>query len=215
MKIHYQQKVENIFFVLNSSGIDWILLRNTNNELPDNLRYDKDVDILVRPEMRHKIHNHLLNNKFKCVKHPLRYDIRLYGVDEFKMYVSDTGVKVDINFQVAVRSLDRGQWIPLDQDIQNSIWADKKKIMLGDVAVQMPSDEDLFVLTISRCVFDKKIFSTWHAKLLSAIILRCDINAIEKKLRLIFFSFTNRLLEIIRREQYESIIIEYLKFSEY
>jgi len=48
MRFHTRKIIEKSLFDLNSSGIEWILLRNTDDELPDSLEVRKDIDILVK-----------------------------------------------------------------------------------------------------------------------------------------------------------------------
>jgi len=215
MRFHPPELIENSLFLLNSSGIEWILLRNTNGELPKYLEVKKDIDILVRPENKAEIHALLLANRFSEIQHPYANDIRLYGVDPFRKYKNPEGLLIDINFQAVVRSLDQGQWVPLDQAIQQELWLKKQYVPFGAEQIPMPADEDLFVLTLSRCIFDKKDFTAWHRDLLSQMLEKCDIEQLRKKLDLVFFNFASRLIDLVSIGEFDEIIPSYLSFSDY
>lgn len=215
MRLHSSKVIENALSLLNSSGIDWILLRNTNDELPGHLDVKKDIDILVRSKDKKAVHDFLLINQFSEIRHPLIDDIRLYGVDAFRKYKSLEGLLIDINFQAVVRSLDQGQWIPLDQSIQKDIWLNKQSVLIGKEHVPMPAIEDLFILTISRCIFDKKDFTIWHRHMLVHTLLQCDLCLLRYKLDLIFFKFSPKLINLVKSGQFDEIIPVYLSFSDY
>lgn len=215
MRFHPPEVIAKSLSLLNSSGIDWILLRNTNNELPDYLELKKDIDILVRPENKENMHAFLLANRFSEIQHPYSNDVRFYGVDAFRKYKNQEGLLIDINFQAVVRSLDKGQWIPLDQAIQKELWASKRSVSVGAVQVMMPGAEDFFVLTLARCVFDKKDFTDWHRDLLSQTVEECDIELLSKKFDLIFFKFAPRLMDLVKFSDFDEIIPSYLSFSDY
>ena len=109
------------------------MLRNTNDELPCNLEHGKDIDILVSHSNSSKINYILSKNGLQRIKHPLRSDVRLYGVHEFHLYKSSDSVLLDINYEIVVRSLDKNQWIPLDQAIQISAWSHQKLVNIGGI----------------------------------------------------------------------------------
>ncbi len=210
-----QECISELISMLNNSCVEWLLLRNTEDALPDGLPGGKDVDVLLRFQDRDKMQQCL--NEYGCrrIRHPLRDDVRLYGVHPFEMYQTSGGVLLDINFEIVVRSLDRGQWIPLDQFIQASAWENRVALQLAGLSVPMLGDEDLFVTTVARCIFDKKEFSVWHSKKLTALLSGCDEGDILCRLRLIFFKYSDRLLEQIKAGRFEAIVNDYLSFSEY
>jgi len=215
MKYYDKAAILNVFNVLNHSGLPYLLLRNTNDELPFNLEYGKDIDILAQHSNSIKTNNLLIKNSFQRVKHPLRSDVRLYGVHQFNMYKSKYSVLLDINYEIVVRSLDKGQWIPLDQALQISAWENKKFVDIGGVNVPTLSDEDLWVCTLARCIFDKKLFSPWHQELLINMLPNINSELVKSKLNLIFFKFTDCLFEMVCRSQFDQIYDKYISFKSY
>jgi hypothetical protein len=215
MKFHDRDNIICLFDVMNNSCVEWLLLRNTDDELPDKLLFGKDVDVLVRYENRNAFRKVLLKSGFRQISHPLFNDIKLYGVHEFEMYRSKNNVLLDVNFEIAVRSLDQGQWIPLDQSIQSSAWQNMTFINLAGVNVPVLGNEDLFVAIIVRCVYDKKYFSHWHVKKLNLLIDSCDDNILRTKLKVIFFRYSDRLLKLAMLGNYCEIIDDYLSYADY
>ncbi len=46
------EKVRFFFDLMNSSNIDYVLIKNIREELPNSLPDGKDIDILVKPESK-------------------------------------------------------------------------------------------------------------------------------------------------------------------
>jgi hypothetical protein len=215
MNYYESNAILKVFEILNFSNFPYLLLRNTEEELPDKLVKGKDIDILIQHHDREKLLKALRKHKFYQIKHPLRSDVKLYGVHQFDMFESPEQPLLDVNYEIAVRSLDQGQWIPLDQEIQTSSWANAQIVDIGGSSVPMLSNEDLWVCTLARCLFDKKQFSVWHQQMLSALLPSVDSVDLKKKLQLIFFKYTTRLLALARNGDYQLIYNDYMSFKEY
>jgi len=207
----------NIFTLLNKQKLNYILMRNIDKELPNNLIIGKDIDILVYKKDEKQFVNFFNANNYETMNHPFKYDIFLYGVDRFEFkYNNNNNILFDLNFQIAVRSLDAGQWIPLDQSIQESAWKNRRFEQLNeDFGYWTLSYEDEFVSLVARSIFDKKEFQSGYVKRideLSSIIEK--LNVIEK-LNMVFFKFTPFLMDYIDNKDYENIIKNYLEFKDY
>lgn len=201
---------------LNESGLEYILIRNINNELPAALKTGKDIDILVKKKNEKDFDRFFRNEHFEEVVHPLDNDIFLYGTDKFKMYNDRNGIIFDLNFQLAVRSLDAGQWIPLEQSIQQSAW-ENKRFVHADKSFHYwaLSYEDEFIHLITRSVFDKRGFSSDYIEKINDIYSQINMDEVTGKLELVFFKFTFFLLEKIARREYDTIVKDYIQFKEY
>lgn len=208
-------QIENALEVLNASGLEWILLRNSGDELPEKLNPGKDIDVLMKSSDALTIHDHLTESGFSLIPHPFRHDVRLYEVHEFKKYSNSYGILIDINFEIVVRSLDQGQWIPLDQEIQYRAWSNRIFTRIGNVRVPILGNEELFVSTLARCVFDKKLFSVWHQNMLYKLFMTCDQAKLKAELGLIFFGYTDRMLSLVRERQFDIIIKDYISCADY
>lgn len=207
----------NIFKLLNKSGLKYILMRNINKELPSGLEIGKDIDILVNKEDEKEFINFFHSNDYQTIDHPFKYDVFLYGVDRFEFkYNNNNKILFDLNFQIAVRSLDAGQWIPLDQIIQESAWKNKRfEQLTEDFGYWTLSYEDEFVCLISRSIFDKKEFQNGYIKRINELINLINKNDVTEKFNMVFFKFTPYLMKYIEKQNYDEIIKNYLQFKEY
>ena len=215
--MHFYDKslILYLFKTLDDFDLPYLLLRNTNDELPDRLPYGKDVDILVQHSNNEKFKSLLLKNEFKQIRHPFGKDKRLYGVHEFNKYQFRDSLLLDINYEMVVRSLDKGQWVPLDQSMQISAWENRILVDIHGLRVPMLCEEDDWIFTLARCIFDKKLFSAWHQNFLSTSLQSINLHTVMPKLHSIFFKFSPRLVQLVQQEKYDMIISEYIAFSDY
>jgi len=218
MSIVEKGELINIFSQLNESGLEYILIRNINDELPGQLTVGKDIDILINKKDERKLADFFHLHSYKTIDHPFRYDVFLYGVDrfEFKYLNLTNNILIDFNFQLAVRSLDAGQWIPLDQVIQDSGWQNKRFEERADgFGYWALGYDDEFICLVARSIFDKREFESGYINRINEVFPLIDQQEVEEKLRLVFFKFTSTLMDMIREKRYDTIIKDYLQFKEY
>ena len=216
MKLINKNSIVNFFKSINESKIDYILIRNISNEIPEFLQEGKDIDLLINYRDHEMVHLFLQKNNFKRIPHPHRNNIFLYGVNKFNFFINSDKVILDLNYQLACRSTDAGQWIPLDQTIQQSAWRNKKFITINkDFGYWSLSFEDEFITLITRSVFDKNEFNQPYVKRIRELYQSINIKEVILKLELIFFKFTPYLLDLIDKDKYDIIVNHYLTFKDY
>lgn len=218
MKLIQADEIKNIFSLLNKSKLNYIITWNIDNELPSALKVGKDIDILIKKNDEKKFINFFHTNNYQTTNHPFKYDIFLYGVDtfEFKYMNYDNNIDFDMVFQIAVRSLDAGQFIPLDQKIQVSAWRNKRfEKSSDDFGYWTLSYEDELVCLIARSIFDKGEFKGGHTKRINELLKLINKNDVLDKLYVIFFKYTPQLFKHIEDKDYNGIIKDYLNFKEY
>lgn len=208
-------QIIDIFDKLNESKIDYVLIRNICEELPNNLIVGKDIDILVRYEQLNDIKTFFSMNGFNEVPHPHRGNIFLYGVKKFKFFKNESNALFDLNFNLVCRSLDAGQWIPLDQIVQESAWKNKRYVAKDGFKYWTLSYEDEFITLIVRSIFDKKEFYDGYKERILKLLELINENDVRAKMNLIFFKYTDMLLEQIKNEEFSNIIENYISFKEY
>ena len=217
MSLIQSEELIHIFTLLNDQKLHYILMRNINNELPDTLEIGKDIDILVYKKDEKKFIDFFNNNRYESIRHPFRYDTFLYGVDKFEFkYNNNNNILFDLNFQIAVRSLDAGQWIPLDQNIQESAWKNRRfEKISDDFGYWTLGREDEFISLVARSIFDKKEFQSGYIKRINELIDLIDRENVIEKLNTVFFKFTPYLMRLLESNNYSDIIKKYLAFREY
>jgi hypothetical protein len=204
--------------LLNQSKLNYIITWNINSELPSSLKVGKDIDILIKKNDEKKYINFFHSHNYQTTNHPFKYDIFLYGVDrfEYKYMNKDNNIDFDVVFQLAVRSLDAGQFIPLDQTIQDSAWKNKRFERLSDdFGYWTLSYEDELVCLTARAIFDKREFKSGYIKRINELLKLIDKTEVLEKLNMIFFKYTPYLFKYIEDRNYNEIIKNYLMFKEY
>lgn len=209
------ESIKSTFSILNESGIDYILIRNINNEIPEKLVEGKDIDILAKYSDKNKLNELLVQSGFSQIKHPNGKDLRLYNVNKFEFHMDKNGVILDVNYQLVCRSLDAGQWIPLDENIQGSAWQNKKFVEAKELNYWRLSHEDEFITLIVRCIFDKKMFIPGYISRIEEIYDYIDPSDVKRKLGLVFFKYAPLLFEQIKLRRYSNIIRNYIQFKDY
>lgn len=125
------------------------------HSIPDKVDNTKDIDIIVYEKDKDKFHKFMKQNKFTQVRHPWNFEnnfVFLYAMDPLEFYVKDI-FHLDICYQLCCRSSDHGEWLPIDQMVQKSVWENRRKnLQYGYFQL---SAEDEFVHLITRCIFDK------------------------------------------------------------
>lgn len=215
MNCHSEKNILNVFKLLNEHDIKYILLRNTNDELPNNLPLKKDIDLLLKFSNRSVLKNMFKTNNAKQILHPERFMHKLYGIYPFEKYITTTNILIDINYQVCTKSLTPNHIIPLDKEIQDNIWDNSTSKTIGSVAVPFPGPDEYFCILLTRQIFEKNSFDSWVINELEKTMLEINQSRVLSMLNKIFFGFTNKLMRLIKDGKYHGIKDKYLTFCEY
>jgi hypothetical protein len=209
-------QIIELFNLLNISDIDYVLLRNLNNELPNNLKLAKDIDILVRPSHKVRLISILCQNNWLKSIHPWNFGTNfqfLYSMDEF-LFFSKQSLHLDVCFQLCCRSLNAGEWFPLDILIQESVFKNKR-IVQKEIITYKLSYEDELIHLITRCVFDKKDFNNSYIERIEYLIEKVNIESFTYKIGKVFFKFTSQLIQLLKFKRYHDIRQNYITFINY
>ena len=213
MKYCSKKQIINLFELINKEQINYMLLRNTNNEIPNKLSVKKDIDLIIKEEDAIRFNDLLIKNSWVKKRHPLGHFPFLYGLIPFTFYYKE-GIYIDICHQLACRSLNKGEWFPLDMQIQEDVWKNKRTIS-NKLWKYKPSLEDEFILLITRCVFDKKEFNDGYIERIEQLMPRIDTKVVLAKFEVIFFKFSKNLLNKLQRKEYNTITTNYIQFKDY
>lgn len=215
MRFHDETAIRDLFVQLNRREIEYMLIRNIDQELPSRLAPGKDIDILARHGHRASIISTLGQLGYRITPHPHRRDIYLYNTKRFEFFKNNQGIIIDVHYHLMCRSLDAGQWIPVDAFIQSSAWNNRRLVSGSDFSYWGLGYEDELVALIVRSIFDKQAFQDGYVRQIEKIIDLTDRNEVYKRLKLVFFAYTDSLLAQIESHSYDSIRTNYLQFSGY
>lgn len=209
--------INNFFAGLNQSGINYVLIKNVGDELPNRLKQGKDVDIVVHPDSKQAFHNYIKKIARQRV-HPRGKECgwhNMYGLAQFEFWRLNAAddFYIDVTYQLCCHSLMPNIWIPLDNVIQIDIW--KNKIFDKEKEWWKLDDNLLFTYLIVRCVFDKQVFSELYIQEIEKISEHIEVEKVKEYLKLVFFKFTEQLMCLIKDKEYSVIIESYLKFKDY
>jgi len=208
-----KKHIINLFELINKEQINYMLLRNINNEIPNKLPFKKDIDLIIKEEDAIRFNDLLIKNFWVKKRHPLGHFPFLYGLIPFTFYYKE-GIYIDICHQLACRSLNNGEWFPLDMKIQEDLWKNKRTVSNKPWKYRL-SLEDEFISLITRCVFDKKKFTYGYIERIEQLIPRIDTKVVLTKFEVIFFKFSKKLMNKIQEKEYHTIITNYIKFKDY
>jgi len=216
MTVIAKDYIKEAFDLLNTSGLEYLLMWNIDGELPESLPEGKDVDILIRKEQETELVGFLEAHDYEEIAHPFRDDVFLYSVDKFrKMRHRKNNVLLDLNFQLTCRSLNAGEWIPLDQTIQESAWENKRFQEETGFSRWTLGVEDEYVTLLARAVFTKRIFDEGYRASIDRLRNKVDERDVLQKLEKVFFKFAPYLIAQVRKGEYDTIVKNYIQFREY
>lgn len=208
-------KLLNLFKDLEDKNISYAVLRNLDNRIPKRIDNTKDIDIIIRDKDRLEFQYFMKKKGFRKEKHPWDFGdnfIFLYAMDKLDFFTKDE-IVLDVCYQLCCRSTDHGEWMPLDQLVQQSVWRNRKK---NDVyGYYELSFEDEFIHLITRSLFDKKNFSEVYRERLNQLLNYIDEKDVMEKLKLIVFNYADLLFEQIKEKRYEQIYQNYIGFVQY
>jgi len=215
---YYPEKdVIDFFYMLKQYNITYLLIKNINNELPNNLQYNKDIDILVHPKDYNRYKYVMLSNDYKNLKHPYGIEngwMFLYALEVPTIFQNiKNGLLIDACSTLCTKSLNMNAWIPLDKEIQESIWKDK---ILNKNQLWYEMDKaNLAVYLVTRAIFEKNFFSDMYKMEIKKIKSLYYEDYVVNKFEKIFFKFTPKLIYLLKNEEYDDILKEYISFAEY
>jgi hypothetical protein len=204
----------SFFKEMNTESLPYVLIRNISGELPHSLVEGKDIDLLIKNDGAFE--RFLFDRNFIEVSHPHGANIFLYGVTPFRFFVNrKTGIILDLQYQLCCRSLNAGEWIPLDNSIQISAWDGVRLIVDDQFSYKSLSIADELACLIVRGIFDKKTFSLGYRSRISELMNLVQVDELLLKLEVIFFKYSSNLLKSLQRQKFDDIYNDYLQFKDY
>lgn len=211
--------IRELFSILNSSGVNYVLIKNINDELPYALENGKDIDILVHENDIALIEKVMVFAGFQRTIHPLgnengwKFAYQLPEFQFWKKHSIDQDLYVDISFKLCCKGIMPGIWIPLDETINLNIW--ERKLLDNILNCWRMDYETQLCYLIIRSIFDKNEFSVKYIEEIQSMKYLLSSERVYSILKKVFFKYTDRLIFLIKENQYKNIIPDFIKYNEY
>jgi hypothetical protein len=151
--------------------------------------------------------------KFKKIQHPYGklYSYQfLYQMHEFQLYYK-AGLFIECFFELPCMSLTPQTWIPLDKMIQESIWKESNVIN----GIDYLDNVTHYIFRLTWAIFKKNFFDEDDICFFNAHKAFIENDIFNKKLSMIFFKYTESLLQDLCAENYHAIRNNYITFINY
>lgn len=207
--------VMEVLNAFNSKTVRYAICRDIENALPEDYAGEADIDLVIHPEDWKLAQGVLKPQNWFEVLHPFDNQsdfVFLYGVKRFRFFVRGSA-KLDICFQLTCRSTNAGEWIPLDQEIQDSVWANRKWDDLRQCYMLSPIDEIVHLL--ARAYFDKKGVAEAYRLRIQELFSGMDEADLEHRLRLVFFRAAGEVMSCLRSGEIGKIVTRVTAFHDY
>lgn len=178
---------------------------------------DSEILFLANKNDEDCISKFLYEEGYQRIMHPYGkmagYNL-LYNISEFQCWKkSNKKTKLSIFFEMNCMSLMPKTFVPLSERIdfnarRNAIWDD----MYGCYRLNAVS-ETIFVLT--RCIFMYGRFTKPSIDVLKKNMNGITMNDLKTELSDVFYSYTDRLIEMLLSEQYKGIVSDYIRYRGY
>lgn len=205
--------VKRIFDELESQQVNFVTLRGFNL-IPYDVSIKQDVDLLIHPdsiEQAKQIFNHF---GFECT-HPKAPDATfLYGTHpNLWCDHKQLDIRLDVVQELAYKGLNKCEMVPMDKELQISIFHNKRKV--DEIWKYMPSYEDEFLMLICRSIYDKRTVQKNYKDKIEQLFDKVNPQKIQRHCKIVFLKFTPQLIETIEKKETEHIFERYITFSDY
>lgn len=206
--------IQDFFELLNKNNVNYVLIKNDGDKLPYHLESGKDIDFLIHPDEYHRLIDIVTENGYEkkvgesCKRYflyQLKEDIFLKKEDCYFHFFEALSCNPLTNMGKCK--------MPLETSVQNYIWKHKKWDEIHDWWIM--DDISILLYLIVRSVFDKMQFREIYISEIEKRLHFIDSEDFYDLAKTVFYSFTPRMIELIKLGKYERILNEYLSYRDY
>ncbi len=168
--------------------------------------------LLIHPECRDAFVLFAKKARWKRLPHPEQNARFLYALKHFEGYKVGMDT-VEICYQLYCRSIHAGEWMPVDQKVQQLAW--NNKVLSDSGTYYVLSDVDLCADLIIKCLFDHRAFAHPYTEKITALLGRVSAEALRERLEPVCFRFTPVLVEMLFGSKIEQVVRAYNTFIAY
>lgn len=174
---------------------------------------DKLLTIIVSEECMKAFDNVLVKSNLTEVPHPFGVDdgyVFLYQMKPFRLF-SIGGKYIEVYCQLPCASITPKSWIPVDRVIQKRVW-DEYEIKNGIIWCD---EVCCYIYHLCWAIFHNNGFSSFERQYFDSNKQQLHREEIIKLFKVIFFNFTDTLVNLLRNSDFDSIIPQYFSFIDY
>lgn len=205
--------VIRIFDALDAERVNFVTLRGFDL-IPHRVSSKEDVDLLIHTDSMNTTVHIFQNNGFTASHIDPDGTVYLYGTHPSTFFVHEP---LDIAFHVitelAYKSLHRCEMVPLDKELQLSIFENKRRV--DDIWKYMPSPEDEFLMLLCRCIYDKRTVPKNYKDRIEELFRKTEMDKLQPCCNSVFMKAAPVLLSAVARQETEYILERYITFSDY
>ena len=205
--------VKHIFDELDVRQVNFVTLRGFDL-IPHHISKKQDVDLIIHPDSIDQATHIFQNHGFTPRPIDPKDTVYMYGTHPSIFFVNES---LDIAFHVveelAYKSLHQCEMVPLDEELQASIFKNKRRV--DEIWKYMPSAEDEFLMLLCRCIYDKRTISGNYKSRIEKLFHETDRDTLYECCLPVFLKSTPMLLSTIAENRTDTIFERYITFSDY
>lgn len=206
--------IVDFFKMLNESNLNYVLIKNDDNVLPNYLESENDIDFLIHPSDYEKLVEICISNGYEK---RVGESCKRYFLEQLREDLLFRREDCNFHFYEALPCsplTNMGDCkMALERSVQEYIWENK----IWDEANQWWIMDDVAILLylIVRSVFDKKEFKRKYIREIKKRRKLLERKEFKSLAQTVFFGFTPVLIELVKSEEYDKILGKYLSYSKY
>lgn len=205
--------VIEIFNTLDAQNINFVTLRGFDL-IPNHVSKKQDVDLIIHPDSMDQAKQIFQKYGFVPKSIDPKDTVYMYGTHPSIFFVNDSlDIAIHLVDELAYKSLHRSEMVPLDEELQASIFKNKRAV--NEIWKYMPSLEDEFLMLLCRCIYDKRTVPNKYKDRIEELFRTTDMNKIQEHCQPVFLKTTPMLLSVIAEGRTDSLFERYITFSDY
>jgi hypothetical protein len=205
--------VIKIFDALDAQEINFVTMRGFDL-IPHKVSQEQDVDLLVHPDSVKLATQLFKNHGFNATSIDPKDTVYLYGAHPGIYFVhKPLDIAIHVVEELAYKSLNKCEMVPLDKNLQESIFENKRRV--DEIWKYMPSYEDEFLMLLCRCIYDKRTMPQKYMDRIKELFRITNMDKLQEYCSSVFMKSTPMLLSTIANGETECIFERYITFCDY
>jgi len=205
--------VIKLFDTLDAQGVNFVTLRGFNL-IPHKVSVKEDVDLLIHPDSINLATELFKNHGFTASSIDPEGTVYLYNTHPSVFFVhKPLDIAIHVVEELAYKSLHRCEMVPLDKELQESIFENKRRV--DEIWKYMPSYEDELLMLLCRCIYDKRTVPENYKDRIEELSHKTEIDKLHKYCNSVFMKSTPLLLSTVAKRETEYIFERYITFCDY